>query len=153
MIGVEFYRRKARLSRPELAEKAGIPLASVISLENNDRRSSRFVLYVAVSDALGIPVDELLGEYDEATLLPGDHRVCKNKNHGAPTTNCIAEYRRVENLSLDQLGSLLGISRQMAHKLCNRSWSQDKAVNLLAAHEGISTEDFMVRYTPEEVAA
>jgi transcriptional regulator with XRE-family HTH domain len=153
MIGVEFYRRKARMTRQELADKAGIPLSCVGSLENNLRRTSRFDLYLAVSDALGVPVDALLGDYDEALLLPGDHRVAKSNNHDKPAANCIAEYRRVENLSLDQLGRLLGVTRQMAHKLCKRTQPQDKAVNLLAAHEGISTEVFQIRYAPEEVAA
>ena len=153
MIGVEFYRRKARMTRQELADKAGIPLSCVCSLENNLRRTSRFDLYLAVSDALGVPVDALLGDYDEALLLPGDHRVAKIKDHNKPVANCIAEYRRIENLSLDQLGGLLGVTRQMAHKLCKRTQPQDKAVSLLAAHEGISPEDFMVRYAPEEVAA
>ncbi len=111
-------------------------------------------MYVAVSDALGVPVDALLGDYDEALLLPGDHRVAKSKSHDKPVANCIAEYRRVENLSLDQLGGLLGVTRQMAHKLCRRTQPQDKAVNLLAAHEGITAEDFLIRYEPEkEVAA
>jgi transcriptional regulator with XRE-family HTH domain len=72
---IEVFRIRLRLSRPELAKKAGLSKAQMYNIEREGRTSEESLGKLA--DALSVPIDSLLPTMAEAVhedqLLYGEH--------------------------------------------------------------------------------
>lgn len=148
MTGIEFHRRRRRLTRSQLAELAGVHFNTVYRMELGLRSTSLALTLARLARALDVPMRELGREYDESALRPGDHSTYPLE-HEQEHLNCLEAYRKANNYNFRELGELLGTSRQWAHKEC-REREQPHASQLrkLAVVEGVSVEDFCARWCP-----
>lgn len=154
MTGVSYWRMKRHLSKKELAEKAGVSFTFISKLEKRYAPESAFVLYIWLADALNVTVDGLLEEYNEAELSLGDHGTYRKTEGKHKVVNCIAEYRKEENLTYQELSSILGIaSRERARQICNALSPSKKHMKVLAERENLSVADFIARYDPDRSSA
>ena len=153
ITGVEFHRLKRRLSVFELARQSGIPPKTIHKMENGLSLTMSARSYIEVSKALGVTVDELIQDYDESMLSDGDRPRCWQAVK--PPVNTIANYRLAENLSLQQLGNMLGVTREGARRICMRDSVSDKHIARLAEATGMTTRKFVSYYglAKEEKAA
>ena len=148
VTGTEYYRRKRRMKKGELAVRCGMtPLALKNILQGKKTKSSLAYYYVRLADVLSVTVDELLEEYDESTLEDGDHGAypCRTEN----PDNCITVYRHVKGLTLEQLGKRMGKCKERARQACLTKFPKEKHIQTLAAYEGITPEEFRAQYQPD----
>lgn len=149
MNGIKYYRCKNRMTVSDLGRASGVNLTTISRLEKKIEPTSSLDLYIRLSEALGVTVDDLLIEYDGGTLRDGDHPTAKRQTQ--KITNCIDFYRREENLTFQQLAARMGgVSRQRAKEVCTAEKPSLKTMALLAEHEGISREEFERRYAVPE---
>lgn len=153
MTGVEYWRMKKHISAADLAAKADVGVTTVFKMERAFNPTALSGPFIRLADAMDVPVDYLLKEYDPSTLKASDRVTYRWKNKPLDIANCIACYRHEENYSLQQLGDILGVTRERARVICNEKEAPRKHVAALAKKEGISVEEFHLRYDPEEVAA
>ena len=153
IYGTEFLRRKARMSLRVLSERSGVSTAVLRKLcKGEPPMSTPLMIYMRVSEAFEVPIADLLREHSESELDAGDHTAYPSRTDGQQ--NCVAVYRRVKGLTLEQLAQLLGSSnRQCAQLACAGEKAGRKHVRLLAAHEGISPEEFRQIYAPDKEVA
>lgn len=150
MTGLSYWRKKRHYSKKVLSEKAGVSIVFIAKLEQGFSPETSFILYIRLANALNVTVDQLLEEYDDAELGMGDHGTYRKTEEKHCSANCIAEYRREENLTYQELSLILGISsREGARRICNAPCSSKKHLKTLAAREKLSVAEFMVRYEPE----
>lgn len=151
MNGVKFFRLKHKLSRPELFERSGVQVQRILHYENDLPIDKMDVATLCkLASALDTTLSSLIQEYDDALLSPGDRYQRPSKSLNGQNT--IARYRRMENLSLEQLAERMGVqSREHARQLCNAETVREQYVAALCAFEGISLPAFLTRYG-EEVA-
>ncbi len=154
MTGLCYWRMKRHFSKKELAEKAGVSFTFISKLEKRYSPDTAFVLYIRLADALTVTVDQLLKEYNEAELSLGDHGTYRKAEGKHKAANCIAEYRKEENLTYQELSMILGISsREGARQICNSPCPSRKHLKTLANRESLSVAEFMFRYEPERRSA
>ena len=115
------------------------------------RRKARMSLR-ELSELSGVSIADLLRVHSESELEAGNHTAYPSRTDGRQ--NCVAVYRRVKGLTLEQLAQRLGSSnRQCAQLACSGEKAGRKHVRLLAAYEGISPEQFRQKYAPNKEAA
>ena len=149
MNGIKYWRLKNRMTLAELSDCADITITTVRYLEKKVRDTTTVDIYVRISDALGVTVDDLLIEYSDDALQDGDRPV--SKHGGTKLINCIAMYRKTENLTLQQLAARMGVSsRERARQICNTPMPSRKNLLKLAEYENLSLQEFEVRYAVEE---
>lgn len=155
ITGIKYWRRKKRFTRKELSKRAAVSENFITNAEKEISPQTVFSTYIKLANALSVPLDDLLKEYDDSQLDYCDHATYLFKKKRPPeNANCIAKYRIDENLTYQQLSEILGItSREGARKICNSSCPSSKHLKTVAAREGISVEEFLFRYTPERSAA
>ncbi len=144
ITGVEYYRLKAQMSVLELTRQSGIPSKTIHKMEKGLSITMSAQSYISVSKALGVTVDNLILGYDDSMLSAGDRPRCWQEEKSP--TNIIANYKRKENLSLKQLGALLGLSREGARRVCMRNSVSDKYITCLTEAAGMSTREFLECY-------
>ncbi len=149
MNGVKFFRLKHKLSRKDLFERSGVQVQRILHYENDLPIDKMDVTTLCkLASALGTTLSALIQEYDDALLSPGDRYQRPSKSLNG--RNVIARYRRLENLSLEQLAERLGgQSREYARQLCNAETAREQYVAALCAYEGISLPAFLARYGEE----
>ena len=149
MNGVKFFRLKHKLSRGELFERSGVQVQRILHYENDIPIDKMDVAKLRrLADALDTTVGALIQEYDDSLLNPGDRYQRPSKSLNGQ--NVIARYRRMENLSLEQLAERMGVlSREHARQLCVSEAARDQYVEALCTYEGISLPAFLVRYGEE----
>ncbi len=153
MNGIRFYRQKNRLAICELSQLAQVSAPVIRSLEKKIQPNTALSIYLRLTDALGITLDELLDDYDPALLKDGD-RHAHARTKSKPARNPIAVYRRDENLSLQQLADRLGVtSREWARRVCDSKSVRPQHLQLLAAYEGVTEDEFLLRYAVSEGAS
>ena len=150
MTGVEYWRMKKQISAANLAAKANVGVTTVFNMERAFNPTALSGPYIKLADAMDVPVDNLLMEYDPSTLKASDRVTYRWKNKPLVFANCIAYYRHEENYSLQQLGNILGVTRERARGICNEKEAPRKHIATLAKKEGISIEEFFLRYDPKE---
>lgn len=148
--GVEYYRRKRRLTKLDLAKKAGVSQSCIEDYESRqalDRCGMEKILRLA--DALDVTVDQLLEDHDrkELTLLDRSFRDSGMHNPKNP----LAIYRKVHNLTLDELSERLGgLTRWGTSKICRVENPPVWHIRALAQWEDMSVEEFLDTYCYEE---
>lgn len=150
MNGIRFYRQKNRLAICELSQLAQVSAPVIRALEKKIQPNTALSIYLRLSDALGVTIDELLDDCDPALLKDGDrHAYATSK--AKPACNAIAVYRRDENLSLQQLADRLGVtSREWARRVCDSKSIRPQHLQLLAKYEGVTEDEFLLRYAVGE---
>ena len=150
--GVEFYRKKKRISKAALSRASGLSVECIRwceDLSSLDNCCMETVL--SLSTALGVSIDQLLEIHSEEELTRADKNFRPIKEH--ILTNPVAVYRLKENLTIDELAQRLGTSPWGANLICRRPTPNDKYIRRLAEAEGLSAERFLALYeAPEEAA-
>lgn len=149
LTGLEFHRRKKRLSKRTLAKDLGITTCTLINIERNGfalRSSAKEALRIA--ETLGVEIDDLLAMHSKDELEAGDRgaKVARTKNPDNPVDN----YRVVHNLTCRELGRRMSRSYQAAINACERKLALKQHIEVLSAYEGITTAEFMVLYGSKE---
>ena len=146
--GIEFLRRKARMTQSEVAAGAGISVALLGKLSvPYPKMTTSLAIYMRIADVFHVAVDDLLELHDEQELDLGDRVTYRSRTENLE--NCVAVYRREKNLSLEQLGQLLGgKTKECARLGCASAEPKKKHIRILAAHEGITPEAFCRLYAP-----
>ena len=149
MTGVEYWRCKRRLSRSALVKRSGVSEKTLHRMEEGVCPTTKLSIYMDVARALDVPIDELARIYAEEDLESGDRPACRQK--AQRDVNCIAVYRRVRNLTHQQLVERLGAhSREWSRQVCSNPRPNKKALLILAKYEGITVEEFERRYAVSE---
>ena len=148
--GTEYYLRLRRMTQEQLASQAGISkgfLAKI--LQCTDYSNIRISGLVRISDALGVPVDDLLEMKDEGEL-DGGHYLPPSRSDNPH--NSVAVYRLAKGITYETLGVRLGgLTRQGAQKICKYDHPSAKHISRLASYEHMSPEAFRSLYSsPEE---
>ena len=151
MNGMLFYRKKQRRTRKEVAELANLCETTVKKMEEATAHTMPCNFYISMSDALGVSVEELIAQYPDSLLLPGDHFV--REAASCHPANAIANYKKAHNLNFDQLADLLGLAaRECARVVCRPVVANAEHVATLAALHGISCKEFYRRYSGGDAA-
>jgi transcriptional regulator with XRE-family HTH domain len=145
MNGIEFYLRKRRMTARELAKRSGVHKMTISSYVNKtDETDMQVPVLLKISAVLDVPIDDLVKQYDENELLPGEHSTRKTFITGDTILN---RFRKAHNLTYEELGVMLSNStRQNAFNLCRRDGISDTMLQRLCEFEGISAAEFLERY-------
>ena len=149
ITGVAYWRKKRHISAAELSALTGVCVAMIYRMGKGYKPSITANIFIKLADALETTVDDLLEEYDDESLSAGDRVPYRWKNKPLTIKNCIADYRHDGNYSLQQLGDMLGVTRERARTICDADHPPAKHVATLAQLEGISVEEFHMRHDPE----
>lgn len=150
MNGVEFYRKKNRLSIRELSSRTGVGVQTIQKLENHPNGTTSACIYMKLSDELHVAIDDLFLSFDPRLLEEGDR--VDRKARRPLDANAVAVFVSEKNLTLHQLGRRLGITRQRAGKVCRAEHVAEKHLTRLAKQERLSVEEFLARYAPEKTS-
>ena len=122
--------------------------ASHLSFEENIAITKKVC---ELAHPLGVSVEELIAQYPDSLLLPGDHFV--REAASCHPANAIANYKKAHNLNFDQLADLLGLAaRECARVVCRPVVANAEHVATLAALHGISCKEFQRRYVGSDAA-
>ena len=144
MTGFEYFRKKARLTAKKLAQLCGETEAQIYHMNCGPALETRCRSLVKISEALDMPIDVLLWEFDDAELSSGDRGVFLSEK--TIESNPLEIYRRINNLSYEQMAEMLRMSRQNVHRLGKNSYAREGHLEKLAAHEGITYSKFLKKY-------
>ena len=149
MTGVEYYRRKLNLTRPTLAARSGLSVATLMNYEQRGISDyTPVTLLLNLADALGVTLDELLCEHDKSELTTIDR--VKRKSRIDSPRNAVSNYRIAHNLRYQELADRLGVgSRESARVICKRETARRKHILTLSRLEKLSPEEFLERYLPD----
>ena len=146
MNGIRFGRMKQRKSYTALGKDAHCSPSTVSHLEENIGENTSVALLLRLSDALDMTLDELMDDYPEDALGPGDHPTAKYTAEVA--LNAVGRYCRSHNISLPQYARMAGIkSRQSARRVWSKRKLKPSNIFPLAQLEGITVKEFIHRYT------
>ena len=145
MNGIEFYLRKRRMTARELAKRSGVHKMTISAYVNKtDETDMQVSVLLKFSNVLNVPIDDLVKQYDENELLPGEHSTRQTFIIGDTIMN---RFRKAHNLTYEELGAMLsGSTRQNAFNLCKREGISDAMMQRLCKFEGISEGEFLERY-------
>ena len=148
ITGIDFWRRQRRLSIQALAQMTGIGIAKLRDLaKGTNKRNTPTSVYMDLSKALDIDVDDLLKIYPESEL-EGMGSFCSYDSKTDNLNNCVAVYRRRKGLTYAQLAARWGAaSLESGREACSRAEPRPAHVKALAAYEGISEEEFRRKYS------
>ena len=148
LSGLAYYRIERDMSRKKLAERVGtttktVALYEKLAWEGKGRSS----LWMAFSDCLGVPVQELLKtEFQDVVDRNNGRKLRESRT--ANSSNPITNYYRIHRLSYQELAERLGkTSREFARLVCASENPQAKYIKALAEHEGISEKAFIRKYS------
>lgn len=152
ITGVKYHRSKARMSRRELAELAGVTTSILQKMDLcHEVTNITLTFYMRVAEALRVPVEELLKLHDDSELEDGDRTAYPSRTENLQ--NPVAIYRKHYGLTLAQLGDRLGDkSKEWARQVCADETPQQSPIQALAAYEGITPAEFLLLYAPGNAA-
>ena len=150
MNGVEFYRKKNRLSHKELSRRTGISIQTIQKLEKHPNGMTPAGVYRKLSDELHVGIDELFLSFDPRLLEEGDR--IDRKSRRPLGVNPVAVFVREKNLTFQQLGDRLQMTRMGASKVCRSPQIPEKHLSRLAKQEHLSIEEFLELYVPEKTS-
>lgn len=147
MNAIRYYRLKHQLTQEGLAKKVGVSKGTISKYERAARPSGgRGYNYNAISRFFGVPMNELLESKEDTTHRNQVQTIRESRTENMK--NCITVYRHAHGLTFKALASLLDrTSRECARQACERDVPVKEHINTLAAHEGISVEEFIAKYT------
>lgn len=141
MTGIEYFRRKRRMSVKALTAAAHLGETTVTNYEHLRPEQMQIPVLLKISRALDVPIDDLIKEYDESLLEPGDHHT-HTRNISLTKTTPIANYRRAKNLTVAQLAEIAGCTKQNISRACIEGGRRDKIIAKICKHDGIDRETF-----------
>lgn len=148
MTGLAYHRILQDLSCKELAEQVGCTKDSVRLYEKHlaPQKKGRSSLWLAFSDCLKVPVQELLKtDFPDLTDRKNGRTIRWSKT--ANPCNPITIYYRTHRLSYRELAERLGrTSRECARKACTAQRASQKHIKALTKYEGISEKAFLRKY-------
>lgn len=145
MNGILFFRKKQHRTRKHVADLAGLCEPTVKKMEHATERIWPCWYYMALAEVLGVHVEELIAEYPDSMLLPGDHFVRESVT--CHPENTLAGFKKAHNLNFEQMAVLLGLgSREAARRACRNRIPKPEHVSKLASLKGISEKEFGRRY-------
>ena len=145
MNGIEFYLRKRKMTAQELAKRSGVHKMTISSYVNKtDETDMQVPVLLKISTVLDVPIDDLVQQYDESSLLPGEH---STRQTFIAADTIMNRFRKAHNLTYEELGAMLSSStRQNAFNLCKRDGISDTMLQRLCKFDGISEAEFLERY-------
>lgn len=60
--------------------------------------------------------------------------------------NCVAAYKEKKNLTYNELGNIIGVTKQRAERICKTN-IRESTIRLFAEHEGLSVTEFRRTYS------
>lgn len=150
MNAIRYYRLKHQLTQEGLAKKVGVSKGTISKYERAARPSGgRGYNYNAISRFFGVPMNELLESKEDNTHLNQVQTLRESRTENMK--NCITVYRHAHGLTFKALASLLDrTSRECARQACEREVPVKEHIESLAAHEGISVEEFIAKFSYKE---
>ena len=147
MTGIEYPRRKARLTKRELAKRSGLTQETILTYEKKGVSPGVPVdKLLALADVLGVKLDDLVAVYDGASLTTEDRPV-RYSTINSPR-NVINNYRIRKNLRFDELAQILGLADgECARVVCRRETARTKYICSISELEGLSPDEFAMRYS------
>lgn len=147
MNAIRYYRLKHQLTQEGLAKKVGVSKGTISKYERAARPSGgRGHNYNAISRFFRVPMNELLESKEDTTHRNQVQTIRESRTENMK--NCITVYRHAHGLTFKALASLLDrTSRECARQACERDVPVKEHINTLAAHEGISVEEFIAKYS------
>lgn len=147
MSGVEYYRRKRRLTLHELAELSGVTTITIRSYEKKGIPENAPVdALLALADVFEVSLDELLKEHYENELTTADRNTYESSIQ--VSTNVISNYRLRLNLRYQELAERLQLgARESARVACRRKTALPKHIQLICRYENMSVEEFVTEYS------
>lgn len=148
--GIEYYRRKRCMQKIDLEKKSGVSLHSIVEYESmRSLDKCRIENILRLADALDVTVDQLLEIHNRNELTPLD-RSFRVSNEHSPR-NPVAIYRKRKNLTLLELGKLLGgLTKWGTSKVCRMDNPPIRHIRALSILEDMSVEEFLDTYCYEE---
>ena len=141
MTGIEYFRLKRRMSVKALTAAAHLGATTVTYYEHLRPEQMQVPVLLKISRALDVPIDDLIKEYDERLLEPGDHHT-HTRNISLGKTTPLANYRRAKNLTVAQLAGIAGCSKQNISRACIEGGHRNKLVRRICEYENIDRETF-----------
>ena len=150
MTGLKYYRIQKNLSSEELAKLTGYTVGSIRLYEKMAAEGrGRSSLWIAFSDVLGVPVQELL-RCDLPEIIDRKNRRTIRWSKTANSNNPITIYYRVHRLSYYELAQRLGnTTRECGRVVCSAPKASPKHIKALARYEGVSEQAFLRKYSPQ----
>lgn len=146
ITGLEYLRRKRRMSQRELAARSEVHEVTIQNIERKGigKRASSSQLY-KIARALSATVDELFMYHSGSELDAGDRGSVHAKSRNPQ--NALDNYRCRNNLTYREMAKRLGLSCQGAIDVCNRKMIKPKYLFRICEYENISTEEFEMKYS------
>lgn len=145
ITGVEYHRRKQRLSQKELSQRAGVSKATIHNLESRGiGRMSKSSQICRIAGVLNVRVDDLFPWHKRNELAAGDRGSARAES--VNPHNLLDNYRVRNNLTYREMAARLGLSCQGAIDVCRRKEVKQKYIQRLSDYEGISTNTFELKY-------
>ena len=152
MNGMKYHMYFDHLSVQEVAERSGICRDRVLRFCHNIPEGTSMKVLYRLACAMDVTVDELVREYPDSAMAPGDHPAVQAKRTDK-AMNALGVYRRRKNLTYDEFTALLGLrSRQATYVKCTAPVPDSRCVELLAKREKMSAEAFLALYREEGTA-
>lgn len=146
MSGVKYHRLKQRLTKRALSKLSGVTESTIKRYEDPeyDPLKMQISKLRALAEVLHVQIDDLARKYDDESLSAGDHHTfsCRTLYNDNP----IANYRRMENLTMKQMADRCGCSRQNISKACTGKGPSKKMIKKLCAYHDITLQTFDQRY-------
>ena len=145
MYGVEYYRKMQNMTVAQLAEQTGVGASLITKMARCPYEvTARTALRVA--DALNITLDQLVEErFDrDSVSLP---KKAGAKSNTANPENILEKYRQEKGISFHELALRIGnTTREAGRKACARDKALGKHIRVVAANEGLTVEEFLIRF-------
>lgn len=144
--GIEYYRRKRCMKKIDLEKASGVSVSCIAEHEAMPTLdNSRMEIILRLADGLGVTVDQLLEIHSRSELTPLDRSFRVSDEHNP--RNPIANYRKSKNLTLRELGKLLGgLTKWGTSKVCRMNDPPIRHIRALAILEDMSVEEFLDMY-------
>jgi|GEM_PF-5802181 len=136
MNGIRHARLNAGMTQRELTDMTGVSISLV---EHDGCEPINTKVYLCLSLALHVPIDDLLKTYPEDDDLHIFSALVGKEG------NLVYNYVKSRRLTCRELGKRMGVSYELARQLCSRD-PASKYIENLAQYEGISAEEFYKKY-------
>lgn len=118
MNGIKYHRLKGRFSKEQVVQATGICRVMLDWLEADQEHLRNCRFYMALAKFYGVFVEELLAEYPENALSPGDQYI---RASAVDPRNCVEAWRREHNLNYLQVAQTLGLkTRESGRTVCKK---------------------------------
>lgn len=116
---MKYHRLKGRFSKEQVVQATGICRVMLDRMEADQEHLRNCRFYMALAKFYGVFVEELLAEYPENALSPGDQYI---RISAVDPRNCVEAWRREHNLNCLQVAQTLGLkTRESGRTVCKKT--------------------------------